>query len=407
MLQGRDIIVFTYADWHAVKSTPQHLSKLLAQTNRVLYVDMPRSFLRFLKGVDSQGAGAWSGKPLQEGAPNLFVFHPPHRFLPIGQVPFPVARRTLRVNGYFLARMVREQAHRLGFKDPILWNFSPIHGGAAPFIPRALSVHDICDEWANYLEDRAGRRLVDWMDRRLAASADIVFVFSQHMRARREGLCPETHVVLPAGDVAHYSKANDPALAAPRDIARLPHPIIGAICVIDRYRFDVGLIARMAALRPQWSIALLGPVRGVVDFTPLERFPNVHLMGNRPLEDMPAYLKGMDAALVPYAINEATKGIYPMKIQEYLAGSKPVVCPRLPECLHLEEVVYFAEAHDEFVTMTDRALAEDNPERQAARRTVAEQNSWRRRLEQRSDHIERLLRAREGCVAEVGGAAGV
>lgn len=393
MLEGHDIIVFTYADWHAVKSTPQHLSKLLAESNRVLYVDMPRSFLRFLKGEDTLSAGAWEGPPLQHVLPNLYVFRPPHRFLPVGGLPFSVARRTLGANGFFLARMVRRRARELGFKNPILWNFSPIHGGAVRYIPHVLGIHDVCDEWANYLKDQAGRTLVDWMDRRLASDADLLFVFSQHMRRRREGLCPETHVVLPAGDVAHYSKANDPALAVPDDLARMPRPIVGAICVIEPARFDPVLIAHMAAQRPQWSIALLGPIRGPVDLAPLRQYPNVHVMDNRPIEYMPAYLKGMDVAIVPYAINDATRGIYPMKIQEYLAGGKPVVCPCLPECLSLDNVVYFAETHDEFVRQIDRALAEDSLARQAARRAVAAKNSWRNRLEERCVHIERLLQA--------------
>ncbi len=391
MLHGHDIIVFTYADWHAVKSTPQHLSRLLAESNRVLYVDMPRSFLRFLKGEDVLSAGAWVGPAVQQVLPGLFVFRPPQRFLPVGHLPFRVARRALAANGFFLARMVRRYARELGFQNPILWNFSPIHGGAVHHIPHVLGIHDVCDEWANYIEERAGRKLVDWMDRRLAANADLLFVFSRHMRSRREGLCPETHVVLPAGDVAHYSRANDPDLAVPDDLARISRPRIGAICVIEPARFDPKLIVYMAAQRPHWSIALLGPIRGPVDLTPLRQYPNVHVMDNRPLEDMPAYLKGMDVAIVPYAINDATRGIYPMKIQEYLAGGKPVVCPKLPECLGLDGVVSFAETHDEFVRQADRALAEDNPERQAARRAVAARNSWRNRLEERCSHIERTL----------------
>lgn len=391
MIEGFDVVLFTYADWHAVKSTPQHIAKLLARGNRVLFVDMPRSFFRFLKTPDPLSSEAWQGERLQEILPNLFLYHPLHCFLPVGGLPFPVASRSLAANGLLLANLVKAQMKRLGMRDVLFWNFSPIHGGAAPFIERRLSVHDICDEWANYLPGASDRKLVEWMDRRLTAAADVVFVFSRHMKAQRDGLCPETHVVLPAGDVEHYSKACNPETVVPEDLARMPKPIVGAICVVDSARFDPALLARMAQLRPDWTIAVLGPVREGVDLSVLRPYPNVRMMDNRPLEQMPAYLKGFDVAIVPYALNDATRGIYPMKLQEYLAAGKPVVSPRLPECAALRDVVYFSGSHDDFVANVERALQEDSPQNAAARREVARQNSWDHRIEERSTHIMRLL----------------
>lgn len=391
MIEGFDIVLFTYADWHAVKSTPQHIARLLARRNRVLFVDMPRSLFRFLKTPDPLSSEAWQGERLQEILPNLFLYHPPHCFLPVGGLPFPVARRTLAANGVLLANLVKAQMKRLGMHNVLFWNFSPVHGGAVPFIERRLSIHDICDEWANYLPAASGRKLVEWMDRRLSAAADIVFVFSQHMKSRRDGLCPETHVILPAGDVEHYSKACNPEIPVPEDLARYPKPVIGAICVIDAARFDPKLLERMAQLRPNWTIAVLGPVREGVDLSALRPYANIKIMDNRPLEQMPAYLKGFDVAIVPYALNDATRGIYPMKLQEYLAAGKPVVSPRLPECAALGDVVYFADSHDDFVTNIESALTGDCPERAAARREVARQNSWENRIEERSTHVMRLL----------------
>lgn len=395
MIEGFDVVLFTYADWHAVKSTPQHIARLLARGNRVLFVDMPRSFFRFLKMPDPLSSEAWQGDRLQEVLPNLYLYHPPHCFLPVGRLPFPVASRSLKLNGLLLADLVKKQMKRLDMREVLFWNFSPIHGGAAPFIERRLSIHDICDEWANYLRAASGRRLVEWMDRRLTAAADIVFVFSQHMKTRRNGLCPETHVVLPAGDVEHYSKACSPETVTPGDLASLPRPVIGAICVIDSARFDPALLVRMAQLRPNWTVAVLGPVRQGVDLSALRGYPNVRIMDNRPLELMPAYLKGFDVAIVPYALNDATRGIYPMKLQEYLAAGKPVVSPRLPECAGLRDVVYFSDSHDEFTANIERALQEDSPERAAARREVARQNSWEHRIEERSAHIMRLLGSKD------------
>lgn len=125
-----DIIVFSYSDWRASWSTPQQLmTRVAARGHRVLYVDQPRSFLYGLKGADPQGAGAWDGAALQPVQNNLWVFHPPTRFLPLGGLPFPISRHVLQMNGKMLGQQVREAAAGLGFRDAILWNFSPCTPG--------------------------------------------------------------------------------------------------------------------------------------------------------------------------------------------------------------------------------------------------------------------------------------
>lgn len=391
MLEGFDIIAFTYADWYASKSTPQHLARLLAENNRVLFVDVPHSFLYFLKGRDPLGAGQWQGTNLQEVQPNLFVYDPPHRFLPVGGLPYVASKATVRLNGWLIARQVRAAVRELGFRKPILWSFSPLHGGAVPHLDYELMIHDICEEWVNFLTRRSDKAVIQWMDRRLTRMADVAFVFSGPMLRRRSGLNPRTHVVLPAGDVEHYTKATLPETDVPEDLAKLPRPIIGAICVVDPERFDAPLLVHMAERHPEWSIVILGPVRRGVDLSVVKAYANIHIMDNRPLETMPSYLKGMDVAIVPYALNDATRDIYPMKMQEYLAGGKPVVSPLLPVCEHLSDVVYFSDSHADFVANVSRALEEDSPERIAERRAVAARNSWRNRLEERSRHILAFL----------------
>jgi glycosyltransferase involved in cell wall biosynthesis len=161
--------------------------------------------------------------------------------------------------------------------------------------------------------------------------------------------------------------------------------------VIDSARFDVGLIESLAHKQPDWSFALLGPVRQGMNLTPLKALPNVHVMGNRVRESLPGYLKGFDAAIVPYALNDATRGIYPMKLQEYLAGGKPVVCPPLPECLHLNGVVRFAGRPEEFEKAIVAALADQSPESIASRLEVAQANGWEQRMIMREAHVVRML----------------
>jgi UDP-galactopyranose mutase len=57
----------------------------------------------------------------------------------------------------------------------------------------------------------------------------------------------------------------------------------------------------------------------------LPRAENIHYLGMKSYEELPAYMAGWDVALIPFALNRATQFISPTKTPEYLAGGKPVV----------------------------------------------------------------------------------
>jgi len=392
MLEGFDILAYTYADWRATWSTPQQLATRLAPRNRVLYVDVPRSFLYRFRPKDPQGAGQWDGPRVQEVRENLFVFHPPHVFLPVGRLPFPVARATLTLNGRVLGALVRRQMARLGMRRPILWNFSPLHGKAIRAIPRRVTIYDVCDEWANYVPYPSGKRVILWTDRELCAEADLVFVGTENGKALREGINPELHVVHHGADYEHFARATDPRTVVPADIAGLPRPVIGAVGVIDPERFDAGLLLYLAEQRPSWSFVIVGPARAGMDLRPLRTRANIHLLGNRAIEALPACLKGMDVTLIPYKVNEATRNIYPLKLQEYLAAGKPVVSAALPSVCAYDHVVQTATSHHDFLRKIEECLVDPHgPARVQARQAVARANSWDQRLTEKSAHILRLL----------------
>jgi glycosyltransferase involved in cell wall biosynthesis len=397
MIEGYNILAFTYADWHASWSTPQQIMARLAPANKVLFVDSPRSFLYFVKPRDPQGAGVWEGPSLREVGKNMWVYHPPHMFAPVGRLPFMAARQSLRVNGRILGAMIRKQMRDLGMRRrPILWNFSPLHGKAVQYLQRRLTIYDVCDEWANYVKHVSGKLTLGWMERELCRGADLVFTGTESARLKRLEFNTETHVVHHAADFDHFSKAALAATAVPPEIVQLPKPVIGCVGVMDPQRFDVALIERLSEARPHWTFVLVGPARAGMSLARLEKRANVYLTGNKPIEELPNYLKGMDVLLIPYQVNEATRDIYPLKLQEYLATGKPIVSSSLPAVLPYRPHVRVADSHEAFLPAIEEALA--SPGDAAARQAVARANSWDQRIAEKSAHIERLLAMRKESI---------
>ena len=65
-----------------------------------------------------------------------------------------------------------------------------------------------------------------------------------------------------------------------------------------------------------WS----GPTRSAANrIVCWRRRPNVHLLGARPYEDVPAYLQHADVVIVPHRVSPFTESLDPIKAYECLA----------------------------------------------------------------------------------------
>jgi UDP-galactopyranose mutase len=135
--------------------------------------------------------------------------------------------------------------------------------------------------------------------------------------------------------------------------------------VIDE-RMDLELLQRTAALRPDWSFVLIGPVVKI-DPAFIPRRANIHLLGPKPYDELPMYISGWDVAMMPFARNEATRFISPTKTLEYLAAGRAVVSTSIRDVTSPygeQGLVAIADDPDAFVAAIDRALVEDPVSRQ-------------------------------------------
>jgi glycosyltransferase involved in cell wall biosynthesis len=154
--------------------------------------------------------------------------------------------------------------------------------------------------------------------------------------------------------------------------------VLGYYGVIDE-RIDLGLLAELADQHPSWSVVLIGPV-AKIDPATLPRAANLHYLGQQPYAQLPAFLKGFDVCLMPFAINAATQSISPTKALEYLAAGKPVVSTPVPDVVATwSEVVRIVEDAAAFGHAVDAVLAEsEDHRRQRVARQLrdVERNDW-------------------------------
>jgi glycosyltransferase involved in cell wall biosynthesis len=240
-----------------------------------------------------------------------------------------------------------------GDAELLLWYLTPMSLAFTDHLKGNVTIFDCMDELSAFRG--APVRLVD-MERELMARADVVFTGGYSLWEVKQRQHDNAHPVPSSVDIAHFAAARD-GLADPVDQAGIAHPRMGFFGVIDE-RFDIELVEKLATLRPDWQIVLIGPVVKI-DPATLPQLPNIHYLGGKSYDELPAYLAGWDVALMPFAINESTRFISPTKTPEYLAGGCPVVSTPIHDVIRgygQSGAVTIADTAGAFVAAIDAAL---------------------------------------------------
>ena len=237
---------------------------------------------------------------------------------------------------------------------PLLWFYTPMMFGFAEQLPAQAVVYDCMDELSAFRF--ADPSLLE-REARLLARADLVFTGGYSLYEAKRDRHPNVHPFSSAVEVEHFAQARGD-VAEPEDQRTIPSPRLGFYGVIDE-RIDLAMIDAVAAAHPEWSLVMIGPV-AKIDPADLPDRANIHWLGTRDYADLPAYLSGWDVALMPFAINAATRFISPTKTPEYLAGGLPVVSTPITDVIrHYSDVaaVTIADEAEGFIAACEAALA--------------------------------------------------
>ncbi len=221
-------------------------------------------------------------------------------------------------------------------------------------VPALVTVYDCMDELRNFL-GAPPELVAREMD--LLRRADVVFTGGRSLFESKRTLHGNVHLFPSSIDREHFVKAQAAGVPDPEDQVGIPHPRAGFYGVIDE-RLDIDLLGRLAALRPEVQFVLLGPV-AKINPAWLPQAANLHYLGPKTYGQLPQYLAHWDAAMMPFARNDATRFISPTKTPEYLAAGKAVVSTPIHDVVADygdTGLVSVASTAEEFAAALDRAL---------------------------------------------------
>jgi len=302
--------------------------------------------------------------------------------IPRGSAPAMVRR----AQSQLLECLVRDE----GMNDFILWYYTPMAMPIAHRLqPRAV-VYDCMDQLAAF---RGAPSELTLLEHQLLRQADVVMAGGHSLWRAKQKTRHDVHLFPSSVDAAHFGKARLPQ-ADPDDQKDIPRLRLGFFGVIDE-RMDLALLAGVAALRPDWHIVMVGPVVKIDEGT-LPRASNIHYLGQKTYAELPRYIAGWDAAILPFARNEATRFISPTKTPEYLAAGRPVVSTAIADVVEPYGrlgLVHIADSPLDFTLGVERALARDPFQRRAEADVFLAANCWDATFSKMASLVDAAARA--------------
>jgi len=339
--QYYDMIVFCHLRWDFVYQRPQHLISRMSKDLKILLVEEP-----IAKNENGDAAN------FTAISKNLHVLQP--------------MVDSIEAIGTILQQYVKNKNVATG------WFYSAAFSPLLQSIHFDVVVYDCMDELS--LFKGAPQHLID-QEKFLLSNADIVFTGGKSLYESKKQMHSNVYCFPSSVDEDHFSQSLLEE-EVPNDMRRIDSPIVGYFGVIDE-RIDYDLIRETANLLPKVNFVMIGPFAKVEEHD-LPRAENIHYLGMKNYAELPNYLRGFDIAMMPFALNDATKYISPTKTLEYMAAGKPIISTKITDVVSdYSHCVKLVSTATEFATEIETLLEKNyGLTLQSQYREILDKTSW-------------------------------
>lgn len=391
MLKNEQIICIGFPTWEGkyMKSTVE-LMKELVKDNEILYVDYPFTVKDLMMNEDAPVRRMLRlDNPLKTVAlennreVNVLTLPP---ILPTNFIKNEgLYDRLSTIGGKQAKSAIKKAMKTLNFQNPIVINaFNPFLGvHLAGQLDEKKLFYYCYDEIgeAKWCGRHGGR-----LEQILMAQADGVIFSSQPLMAAKKHLAKKAFLVKNGVNFPLFSQPVFEEEATPVLKTKPFQKVIGYLGSVDE-RLDYELLKHTIAENSEHLFVFVGRVNHEAGAAILSKFSNVQLIGPKPPAELPEWVNTFDVCLIPFVKNKLTAGIYPLKINEYLAVGKPVVTTDFSDLSDFTEIVKVANCVSTFQSAIKASLKLNLPEFIHDRVLFAYDNSW----ENRANQFRRIL----------------
>jgi glycosyltransferase involved in cell wall biosynthesis len=398
MLYNRNILCISGTEWNGnyIKAVVE-LMKVLSAKNKVLFVENAYTYKDALAGVSDKDKIDFARafglkdriKTIQtDNGGTVHILFPPLVF-PINFLPNGVLySNLLKFNAWLLRRSVKKALKRLDMQSELI-NFTSFNPGMGLMTGRTFNEKTLI--YHCYDEIKGAPLWLSKHGLRLEAGfmkmADAVIVTSKGLYDSKKDFCKQCFIVKNAVKANLFKKGFNKTPDHSKKV-------IGYVGTIDD-RSDYDILQHLFTGMPDAEFVFVGRILSDRGEAILRKYPNVRVEGPKMPEELPPYLQTFSIGIIPFVKDDFTKGIYPMKINEYLAAGLPVVSTAFGDIADFASLIKITDDKETFLQYVQSEIAEDTPEKREARLKTAENNTWDQRVEEISAVIEQVEKGLE------------
>ncbi|MBF4478309.1 glycosyltransferase [Rhodococcus rhodochrous] len=365
------ITVLSTADFHSsVWTNKQYMAVGLARRTNVTYIesmglraptisraDIARVISRVTKDSGSKSLSSQSELPesLEIVSPQVLPFH---KFGPIRYANQTLIRKRL------LPKLKTGE-------NSVLWTFSPLTYGLENHFSKVV-YHSV-----DLLHTLPGVP-----ESTLLTAEEFLLRRADHVLASSQGVAEHLRTV--RTDVQLWQNVADVERFKVHQRSERERSVVFAGNITPT-KIDFSLLRSVAELGEKLKLA--GPVNidGVAadrELDGLLKMPNVDYLGNLTLDELAEVFGQSRVGLIPYHQNDYTRGVFPLKVYEYMGAGLNVVSTPLASLVANPPEGVNIGSHDQFAALVEQAIDTWGPETADAQSARAAGHSWSGRIEQ-------------------------
>ncbi|KLN63533.1 glycosyltransferase [Vibrio sp. VPAP30] len=223
------------------------------------------------------------------------------------------------LSNLFLKAQVAYITKKLGIRQPLMWVVTPTISDAID-LKKDNVVYQRTDK-NEMLADGDTQFIKKSVDK-LIKDSGLVIYCSKALQNEEHKLAKSTlHVSHGVADVFFDQQLKQ----RETELASTTKPKIMFVGAIDSHTFDIDLLLYSAKQIPDAEFFLVGEVSMGEHFSKQSIPKNIHFLGKKSQEEVPAYLHACDVLTMYWQKNEWIKFCSPVKFKEYLTAGKPIV----------------------------------------------------------------------------------
>jgi glycosyltransferase involved in cell wall biosynthesis len=375
-MPGFELNILFFGDqWDDMWRRRQQLAWRLAQTELIehlVYIENPlplTSLVKFFGGyADRDGTDRWR-RVLSNRSRIMPVGEKISILTPITSLPYSKPRLFLRKN--------------FSFTKPIVYIGHPsVSVETIKKIEPGFVWYDCTEDFSafpaksNIVNDR-----LRVSDRWFSENANIITTVSRKLYDEKSQINPRTYSLPNAVDIDLFM-LNEKDFQPPPELKDKKRPLLTFVGGLNDWAHDWELLLGVAAAKPNWNILLIGET-GISKRIKeqISNHKNILCIGNKSYHELPSYLLHSDICFQFYRPLRGNDTRNSQKLFLYLAVGKPVISTRSADAESYTEFVRIADSAEEFISLAEEALKNDNQDLARRRRAMAKVNSWDKRVE--------------------------